>query len=147
MHLLQIGNLMTYQDDCSPDRGRQIKLKKCKNYGSNYGCKAQEIEQASHESGKGSGLSFTRARTTLARYETLRHYSSFTWESHHPKGSAASIKTQCQSPPLPLLAMLRHGMMRQCYARTGSSEPLYSFPHPLISMNLSVIVCSYMHLA
>ena len=73
---------MTHQDDCSPDRGRQIKLKKSNNYGSNYGCKAQEIEQASHESGKGSGLSFTRAQTTLARYETLRHYTKTAAHSH-----------------------------------------------------------------
>ena len=75
MHLLQTGEFKTHQDDCSPDRGRQIKLKESKNYGSDYGCEAQEIEQASHESGKGSGLSFTRAQTTLARYETLRHYT------------------------------------------------------------------------
>ena len=67
---------MTHQDDCSPDRGRKVKLKKSKNYGSNHGCEAQTIEQASHESGKGSGLSFTRAQTTLARYETLWHHTN-----------------------------------------------------------------------
>ena len=37
------------------------------------------------------------------------------------------MKTQRNPPLLPLLAMLRHDMMRQCYATMGSPELLHIY--------------------